>query len=164
MRKILFFLFLCIINIIFGTEEDEADSMNYIIDNIYLGDIVAASNETFLKEYNISIVINCAIEFESNYKDLKALELKLYDSIYQNLFPKFEYAYKIIKQYQKTNILIHCMAGVSRSASLVIFYIMKEKKWDYDKSFEYVQRIRDFISPNLSFIDQLKEYYDKYIK
>ena len=92
------------------------------------------------------------------------MELKLYDFEDEVLFPQFEYAYKIIKQYKKTNIFIHCMAGVSRSASLVIFYIMKEKKWDYDKSFEFVQKIRTFINPNSDFVNQLKEYYEKYIK
>ena len=160
-QKLLFILFFTIINILFGQEED---SMHYIIDNIYLGDAIAAGNETYLKKYNISLVINCAIQHISDYNKLKALELKLYDYYEEELFPKFEYAYKIIKQYKKTNILIHCIAGASRSASLVIFYIMKEKKWNYDKSFEYVQKIRNCIDLNLGFIRQLREYYDKYIK
>ena len=154
-----FFLFFIINNIVFCD-----DSMNYIIDNIYLGDIVAASNETFLKEFNISIVINCAIEFESIYTDIKALELKLYDSIYQNLFPKLEYAYKIIKQYPNTNILIHCIMGMSRSASLVVFYLMKDKKWDYNTCFKFIQEKRPIAWPADYFEFQLKDYYDFYIK
>ena len=56
------------------------------------------------------------------------------------------------------------MSGKSRSASLVIFYIMKEKKWDNDKSFEYVKNIRSIIEPNSYFVEQLKYYYDNYIK
>ena len=160
-HQLLIISFISLINLLLGQEED---SMHYIIDNIYLGDVLAAENEDYLKKFNISLVINCAIDYISDYKDLKALELKLYDFEDEELFPKFEYAYKIIKQYKKTNILIHCMAGVSRSASLVIFYIMKEKRWNYDKSFEYVQKIRTSIGPNTSFINQLREYYKKYIK
>ena len=159
--QLLFISFISIINLLFGQDEE---SMHYILDNIYLGDVSAAENEDYLKSYNISLVINCAIDYISDYKDLKALELKLYDYDGEVLFPKFEYAYKIIKQYKKTNILIHCIAGASRSASLVIFYIMKEKKWNYDKSFEYVQKIRNCIDLNLGFIRQLREYYDKYIR
>ena len=161
-EHLLIILFISIITLSLGQEED---SMHYILDNLFLGDVTAAENETYLKSFNISVVINCAYEHESVYEDLKAYELKMTDHYPQQLFPTFEMAYKIIKHYNKNSkILIHCMSGVSRSASLVIFYIMKEKKWDYDKSFEYVQKIRDFISPNPSFINQLREYFDKYIK
>ena len=150
------------INLILGQEED---SMHYILDNIYLGDVLAAENETYLKSFNISVVINCAYEHISDYEALKAYELNLTDHFPQQLFPTFEFAYNIIKYYNKNNkIYVHCMSGMSRSASLVIFYIMKEKKWDYDRSFEYVQKIRSCINPNSYFVEQLKEYYDKYIK
>ena len=150
------------ITLILGQEED---SMHYILDNIYLGDVLAAENETYLKSFNISVVINCAYEHISEYQDLKAYELNLTDHFPQQLFPTFEMAYEVIKYYnQNSKIFIHCMSGMSRSASLVIFYIMKEKKWDYDKSFEYVKKIRTCIDPNSYFVSQLKEYYEKYIK
>ena len=161
-EQLLIILFISIITLSIGQEED---SMHYILDNLYLGDVTAAENETYLKSFNISVVINCAYEHVSEYEDLKAYELKMTDHYPQQLFPTFEMAYKIIKHYNKNSkIYIHCMSGVSRSASLVIFYIMKEKKWDYDKSFEYVQKIRTSINPNSDFVNQLKEYYDKYIK
>ena len=62
--QLLIVLFISIINLSFGQNED---SMNYILDNIYLGDVLAAENETYLKNYNISIVINCAYEYKSKY-------------------------------------------------------------------------------------------------
>ena len=161
-QQLLMIIFISIINFSIGQDDD---SMHYILDNIYLGDVLAAENETYLKSFNISVVINCAYEHISEYEDLKAYELKLTDHYPQQLFPIFETAYKIIKHYNRNSkIYIHCMSGVSRSASLVIFYIMKEKKWDYDKSFDYVQKIRTNINPNSDFVNQLKEYYEKYIK
>ncbi len=161
-QQLLIIQFISILTLFSGQEED---SMHYILDNIYLGDVLAAENETYLKSFNISVVINCSYEHISEYEDLKAYELKLTDHYPQQLFPIFETAYEIIKHYNKNSkIYIHCMSGVSRSASLVIFYIMKEKKWDYDKSFDYVQKIRTNINPNSDFVNQLKEYYEKYIK
>ena len=161
-QQLLIIQFISILTLFLGQEED---SMHYILDNIYLGDVLAAENETYLKSFNISVVINCAYEHISEYEDLKAYELKLTDHYPQQLFPIFETAYEIIKHHNKNSkIYIHCMSGVSRSASLVIFYIMKEKKWDYDKSFDYVQKIRTNINPNSDFVNQLKEYYEKYIK
>ena len=154
-----YILFIIIINIIICD-----DPMNYIIDNIYLGGNDAASDENYLKQYNITTVINCAEEIVSVYKDIKLLELNLYDSFNQPLFPKFEVAYKFIKKNSKNNILIHCALGVSRSASLVAFYMMKEKGWDYDTCYNYMKERRPIVNPNSNFVEQLREYYDKYIK
>ena len=157
-----YFCFISIILLNYIITDD--DIMNYIIDNIYLGDSTAASNEDYLKSYNIDTVVNCAEELVSEYKDLKVLELKLYDDFQQNLFPKLEVGYKYIKLHNKNNILVHCGFGISRSASLVIFYIMKEKGCDFDTSFNYCKEKRQEVEPNSSFERQLKEYYDKYMK
>ena len=158
------FLFLLLFMITLISSDDYR--MNYIIDNIYLGNHEAASNEDYLKQYSITTVVNCAHQDDivSDYKDIKFLELNLIDDPVQNLFPKFEVAYKFIKKNSKNNILIHCYSGISRSASLVIFYLMKEKGWDYDTCNEYILERRPSVDPNSGFIKQLKKYYDKYIK
>ena len=49
-------------------------------------------------------------------------------------------------------------AGVSRSASLVIAYLMKENNWKYEESFKFVKSKRSKIFPNLGFTNQLKCY------
>ena len=78
------------------------DPMNYIIDNIYLGGREAARDIEYLKQYNITTVINCAEEIESAYEDIKFLEIKLYDDEdRQKLFPKFDVAYKFIRKILK---------------------------------------------------------------
>ena len=154
------FLIIIIINIIIC----DIDPMNYIIDNIYLGGRDAASNEVLLKQYNITTVVNCAEELVSIYRDTKFLELKLYDDYEQQIILKFEIAYKFIKKNSENNILIHCSIGMSRSASLVAFYMMKEKGWDYDTCYTYMKERRPIVDPNPFFVDQLKEYYDKFIK
>ena len=162
MRIFFFILFILIISLIFCDDY----RMNYIIDNIYLGNHEAASNEDYLKQYSITTVVNCAHQDDivSDYKDIKFLELNLIDDPVQNLFPKFEVAYKFIKKNSKNNILIHCYSGISRSASLVIFYLMKEKGWDYDTCYKYAKERRPIVDPNYGFAEQLKDYYDKYIK
>ena len=151
------FLIICLLKFI-NTD------MNYIINNMYLGDTNAAGNETYLEENNITVVVNCASGYSSNYKRLKSLELNLKDYPTENLFPKFDVAYKFVKEYKENNILIHCLQGKSRSPSFVIFYLMKEKRWDYDTCMNFVKEKRPIVSPNAGFVTQLKEYYDKFIK
>lgn len=48
--------------------------------------------------------------------------------------------------------------GVSRSASTVIAYAMKEYGWNLDTAFDYVKERRSVTKPNPSFMKQLEEY------
>lgn len=54
--------------------------------------------------------------------------------------------------------LVHCKMGVSRSASTVIAYAMKEYGWNLDTAFDYVKERRAVTKPNPSFMKQLEEY------
>jgi protein-tyrosine phosphatase len=142
------------------------DPINYIIDNIYLGDVKGAKDEKLLKSYNITHVVNCADDHTSRYKDLKHIQLKMKDSSSQKLFPLLEEGYEYIKENSKgdNNIFVHCQAGMSRSGAMVIFYVMKAKGWDFETSYAYVKEKRSVVKPNHGFRKQLQEYSDKYIK
>ena len=138
--------------------------MDYICDNIYLGDKKAAGDEANLLKNNIKAVVNCAQGCVSEYNEIKFIELNLLDDENQSIFPKFDIAYSFIKEHSNHNILIHCKEGRSRSASLVVFYLMKEKGWDYDTSIKFIRKKRRSAHPNSGFKKQLKEYYTKNIK
>ena len=98
-EKILLILSICLFNLING-------DMNYICDNIFLGDSKAAGDEAFLKRNNITAVINCAREYISEYKEIKFIELDINDESYKKIIQKFEIAYKFIKEYQENYILM----------------------------------------------------------
>jgi hypothetical protein len=55
-------------------------------------------------------------------------------------------------------LFIFSVAGVSRSASTVIAYLMNRKEERYDKVFELVHSKRNVIMPNPSFGKQLRQY------
>ncbi len=57
---------------------------------------------------------------------------------------------------QKTNIMVHCLAGVSRSVSLVLAYLIKHRNMSYSSAYERVKSRRRIIHPNDGFIDQLR--------
>jgi len=56
------------------------------------------------------------------------------------------------------NVLVHCAAGVSRSAAFVIAYIMKSQKKPYEDAFNMVFEKRSIIQPNSGFVKQLREF------
>lgn len=62
--------------------------------------------------------------------------------------------------YRKNNskCLVHCKMGVSRSASTVIAYAMKENGWSLEKAYNFVKQKRSIAQPNPAFMKQLAEY------
>lgn len=99
---------------------------------IWLGDYYTSQNEEFLKEHNITVIINCTRDAPFIYSKriisnaiFTGLRIPILDNesdyenkIMQENLPKvIEFIKNQMNKQQ--NILIHCMAGVSRSASVV---------------------------------------------
>ena len=55
-------------------------------------------------------------------------------------------------------VLVHCHAGVSRSATVCIAYLMYKNNFTLEKAFDQVRSRRGVISPNLNFMQQLQEF------
>ena len=53
---------------------------------------------------------------------------------------------------------MHCVVGSSRSASIVIAFLMKKINLDFNQALEYVQSIRNIVNPNHGFVKQLRKY------
>lgn len=56
------------------------------------------------------------------------------------------------------NVLVHCAAGVSRSASFVIAYLMNRKDMLFPDAIRFVKERRSVIRPNSGFSQQLEKY------
>lgn len=54
--------------------------------------------------------------------------------------------------------LVHCVAGVSRSASLCLAYLVKHEKMPLRKAFTHLRSRRPSIKPNTGFFNQLIEF------
>ena len=55
-------------------------------------------------------------------------------------------------------VLVHCMAGVSRSASVVIAFLIASQRWCLDEAMAFVKAKRKCISPNAAFVAQLANF------
>lgn len=100
---------------------------------------------------------NCVHKFRYNSSDYQI------SGYLQRLYsdkPMIEVGYHAIDSIVRSgqSVLIHCMAGVSRSASLVIYYLMKTHGIDFDTAYRIVKGRRSIINPNKSFQAQLKRY------
>jgi protein-tyrosine phosphatase len=57
-------------------------------------------------------------------------------------------------------IIVHCMAGISRSVSLVLSYLMYKYKMSYEKALATVRKNRPIANPNEGFMRQLRKKYE----
>eukprot|EP01043_Picozoa_sp_COSAG02_P042474 COSAG02_NODE_3615_length_6474_cov_4.439059_1_plen_2022_part_00 len=57
---------------------------------------------------------------------------------------------------QQARVLVHCVEGVSRSASVVIALLMRDRKLSFDDALKFVQEKRPKAKPNESFQQQVR--------
>ncbi len=57
-------------------------------------------------------------------------------------------------------VLVHCFYGASRSASIVIGYLIKHERMRYHEALEYLQILRPGVHPNDGFEKQLRQFED----
>jgi protein-tyrosine phosphatase len=55
-------------------------------------------------------------------------------------------------------LFLFSYAGVSRSASLVIAFVMKENSWRFEEAHKFVKSKRSCVFPNIGFLRSLKQY------
>lgn len=63
-------------------------------------------------------------------------------------------------QDERNNILVHCLAGVSRSPTVVTAYLMATLKLRWKAALAIIKQTRPFVNPNPGFISQLKLFQE----
>lgn len=132
-----------------------------ILPHLVLGSAKDSSNLTQLRKMGVTAVLNvshnCPNHFES-LLDYKCIAVQ--DSYQADLLSKMEAAIEFIDSVKAKNgcVFVHCHAGISRSATISISYIMKTMNWELSRAYEFVKQKRPCISPNLHFMGQLLEF------
>lgn len=130
-----------------------------IIDFLYLGSHNDVTSKKY-KEHNINVIINVAKECEKcEDNEIEHHHFLHNDSPNDKLCDNFDKITDLIhlNVLSKKNVLIHCYAGKSRSATIVIIYLMKYMKYTLNDAYKYVDLVRK-IYPNLGFVNQMMEY------
>ena len=132
-----------------------------IIPQLYIGSMACASNLEELTSKKITHILCCGIGLKLFFpQKFKYYRIDLIDNESTNIRKYFDETNEFINDAIKEggNILVHCYAGISRSTSIIIAYLMKYKKMNFNKSFELIKEKRGKIQPNSGFILQLKAY------
>lgn len=129
---------------------------------VYLGDIDSAINYQNLLARNITAVLTVAAETNFSYTPFHGIDhmiIEAEDDPRFNLKQYFETAINFIENARLSgNVLIHCFAGISRSASVLIAYLMKIEGMDLNSAYRVVKERRWKVNPNHGFLGQLEQY------
>ena len=133
-----------------------------ILPHLYLSCRKAASNRVGLTANNISRILNVTSE-ESEYQHLdgfSCFQIAVEDSHEVDMLQYLPNAFAFIEEARNSNekVLVHCHAGMSRSVTVVIGYLMKFYGHTLNTAYDFVRQKKSNISPNFSFLQQLIQF------
>ncbi|EAR97541.1 dual specificity phosphatase domain protein (macronuclear) [Tetrahymena thermophila SB210] len=132
---------------------------------LYLSNLEWAKDYDLLREHKIRYLMTVGAKLTPPGLNRSIVDdhikFEIYDTPTADIKQFFKQATLFLKEKileQKQNVLVHCHQGASRSATIVIAFLMKCLKWNYDRSYSHIKRIRNVVQPNKGFVNQLKMY------
>jgi protein-tyrosine phosphatase len=130
----------------------QRNNADEVIPGLWLGNRQAALDDNFLREKSVRAVFNCTkdIPFSPTVKKQYRIPVddNLQDDEIRNLeLWSFELVYKIAHEYRVARtdgggILVHCAAGMQRSAASVAMYLIASHNMKTDQAIGYIQSKR----------------------
>jgi protein-tyrosine phosphatase/rhodanese-related sulfurtransferase len=132
-----------------------------VLEYIFLGSAQNSVNKYQLKNLNVTFILNTAKECKNHYpNEFVYMKCPLVDDEKEDVKKYFDESHEFIDRARKLGgrALVHCFMGMSRSAAIVLSYLMKHKQWPLKVAFKYVRDRRPIIDINLGFMKQLLAY------
>ena len=138
---------------------------NHIVNSLYLGNAYNARDYYSLKNNNIGMIVNCTIDVDNYFEDTNEFEyvrVDVYDnneaSILKYLDNTVDSINDFLTKNPHKNILVHCFMGSSRSATIIIAYMIKYLNYTRREALSYIKNKRDIVNLNINFFKELKKY------
>mmetsp|Transcript_23297 Transcript_23297/g.40084 ORF Transcript_23297/g.40084 Transcript_23297/m.40084 type:complete len:211 (+) Transcript_23297:92-724(+) len=143
-----------------GEVEKHVHPPSKILDTLYLGARINAKDPKMLQALKITHILNVSgsavpahMRSKFTYKTLNGFE----DTATTDLLAVLPDCIKFISEglQQGGAVLVHCAAGISRSASIVMAFLMVTQEMSFEESYEFVRARRRWVDPNSGFRSQL---------
>ncbi|XP_046650342.1 serine/threonine/tyrosine-interacting protein B-like [Daphnia pulicaria] len=142
--------------------------MQEIVKGLFLGpySVAVRSKENYLETHGITHIVCVRQDIESHMikthfvDKFQYLVVNVKDSVTENIIQHFQKVKNFLDSCFSAGgkALVHGNAGISRSAAIVLGFLMQKYCLDYREAFSLVQQRRFCINPNEGFVQQLKEY------
>ena len=135
-----------------------------IEEGLFLGSIGTANNKEELKNFNVTHILTVANSLPPKYPNESVYKvLNVADTKFTDLQQHFDECFNYIEQAKRAggSVLVHCFAGMSRSATIVLSYLMKKHGLRVSQALAHVKSKRPQAAPNAGFILQLQDLEKK---
>ncbi|XP_062989883.1 dual specificity protein phosphatase 6 [Elgaria multicarinata webbii] len=134
-----------------------------ILPYLYLGCAKDSTNLDVLEEFGIKYILNVTPNLPNlfeNAGEFKYKQIPISDHWSQNLSQFFPEAISFIDEARGKNcgVLVHCLAGISRSVTVTVAYLMQKLNLSMNDAYDIVKMKKSNISPNFNFMGQLLDF------
>ncbi|XP_032680144.1 dual specificity protein phosphatase 19 [Odontomachus brunneus] len=127
-----------------------------IIPGLYLSSQDPVVCSDILNKYEIGHILSIGVNISEKFDDIRYYNCDLLDLPESNIMLSMKKCVDIIHANRRENILVHCNAGVSRSPTIIIAYLMIMMELSYKEAYDKVKKARSCIKPNDGFVKQLQ--------
>ncbi|KPA74795.1 putative Dual-specificity protein phosphatase [Leptomonas pyrrhocoris] len=142
-----------------------------ILSFLYLGSVKDAQDPDLLAKHGIRYIINVSQEeYWSVDKRLQVFTFKVDDTATADIASLFEPTRSLINNVRERHyrsvaagktshpaVLVHCQKGRSRSATIVLAYLIYTNGWSVAEAMKYVATRRPCVEPNIGFMEELRK-------
>ncbi len=124
-----------------------------------IGALASISREPQVLE-QFSAFINASRATLPLPRDAVELRLCLRDKASEDISATFYSAVDMIERcrVQRRKVLVYCQRGISRSATIVLAYLIWQRNLSYEEALAFVKRRRPSVNPNVGFCLQLMSW------
>ncbi|OQR97572.1 hypothetical protein THRCLA_06901 [Thraustotheca clavata] len=143
---------------------------SHVLEHVFLGSRANARDKSTLLELGITHILNVTpartidpVAGVPNFFEKDGCftyrRCPLFDNKSEDILTCIEGCIAFIDQAQYYGrVLVHCKQGVSRSAAIVIAYVMRVKNLKLDEALAFVKEKRSEVQPNAGFLKQLCQF------
>uniref|UniRef100_A0A8D0E2K7 Dual specificity protein phosphatase 15 n=1 Tax=Salvator merianae TaxID=96440 RepID=A0A8D0E2K7_SALMN len=136
------------------------NGMNKVLPGLFLGNFIDAKDLDQLSRHDITHIISIHESPQPYIPGITYLRIALPDTPDANIKKHFKECIHFIHscRLRGGNCLVHCLAGISRSTTIVLAYIMAVTELSWREALDAVKAVRPVANPNPGFRQQLEEY------
>lgn len=128
------------------------------MDRLLVGSQDVAHDFSVLKQHGITHILNVGYGIPNAFPDIEYKTEEMFDDFHENLAEHYPSCERFIDEgRQEGAVFVHCNAGVSRSVSIVLAYMMHKERIPLDAALNRLRQTRPSVQPNQSFLQQLQQ-------
>ncbi|XP_066292436.1 dual specificity protein phosphatase 18-like [Branchiostoma lanceolatum] len=134
--------------------------LDAITSGLFISNRSSAEDLQLLEYHGITQIINMAVQ-ETDYPGggIRCLHFPIQDFVTEDITGYLDEVTKLIKDEEDRGgrTLVHCLAGISRSATVCLAYLLKYRHMSLAGAYMYLKHCRPCVLPNKGFHKQLEQ-------